>query len=141
MNYYTVDVLTPDRVVAKEVPAESLLIPTITGQINVLPEHTHIVSQLDVGQMSVFGGADDPDRHFTLSGGVCKVLDKKIVILANIAEESHEIDIERSKRALEDARHHINNVSLSDEELGKYYEKLERAKLRLQLAQYAEKLN
>ena len=63
MKYYTVDILTPSKIVAKNIPAESLLIPTIRGQINVLQDHTHIVSKLDTGMMSVFGGPDYGDRH------------------------------------------------------------------------------
>ncbi|TNF00129.1 MAG: ATP synthase F1 subunit epsilon [Deltaproteobacteria bacterium] len=135
MNNYTVDILTPSKIVAKGIPAESLLVPTVRGQINVLKDHTHIVSKLGTGIVTVFGGEDDPDRYFSVTTGVCKVLDNKVIILANTSEEDHEIDVQRAKEALKHAQEQLQS-SLSDEELTKYRRKVERAQLRVQLASY-----
>lgn len=140
MNHYTVDVLTPSRVVVKDMPAESLLIPTIRGQINILADHTHIVTKLDTGVMSAFGGADDADRHFVLTTGLCKVLDGKVVIMAQTAEETSDIDVDRAEEALKTAREHLEHPeNLTDYEYEKYYRKAERAQLRLQMSQYSLK--
>jgi F-type H+-transporting ATPase subunit epsilon len=120
MNYFTVDILTPYKVVAKDIPAESLLIPTVSGQINVLPHHTHVITKLDTGTLSVFGGADDPDRFFTITTGICKVLEDKIVVLSNVSEEWIDIDVERAKQALDNARERLHSEALSDDEIEKY---------------------
>ena len=131
---FTVSVYTPSRVLAKDVPAESLLVPTVRGQINLLRDHTHIVSRLETGTLSIFGGADDSNRHFSVTAGICKVLEDKVVILSNAAEESHEIDKERAQKALQNAERVLNESdSLDDDEIVKYRRKVERAKLRLQL--------
>jgi F-type H+-transporting ATPase subunit epsilon len=135
MNNYTVDILTPSKIVAKGIPAESLLVPTVRGQINVLKDHTHIVSKLSTGIVTVFGGEDDPDRYFSVTTGVCKVLDNKVIVLANTSEEDHEIDVDRAKEALKHAQEQLQS-SLTDEELTKYRRKVERAQLRVQLASY-----
>tara|TARA_R110002049_G_scaffold139882_1_gene300627 strand:- start:64 stop:489 length:426 start_codon:yes stop_codon:yes gene_type:complete len=134
MKQFTVDVLTPNRVIARNVPAQALLIPTSRGQINVLPDHTHVVTQLSTGMLSVFGGADDPDRHFTVTHGICKVLEDKIVILSNTSEEQHEIDLERAQNALKFAENKLANEALSEEDNIKFHRKAERAKLRIQFA-------
>tara|TARA_R110000868_G_scaffold100128_5_gene275431 strand:- start:32033 stop:32458 length:426 start_codon:yes stop_codon:yes gene_type:complete len=134
MNHFTVDVLTPNRVVAKDVPAEALLIPTSRGQINVLPNHTHVVTQLSTGMLSIFGGSDDPDRHFTVTHGICKVLEDKIVILSNTSEEQHEIDADRAIKALKFAEEKLANEALDEEDHVKYHRKAERARLRIQFA-------
>ena len=135
MNNYTVDILTPSKIVAKGIPAESLLVPTVRGQINVLKDHTHIVSKLSTGIVTVFGGEDDPDRYFSVTTGVCKVLDNNVIVLANTSEEDHEIDVDRAKEALKHAQEQLQS-SLTDEELTKYRRKVERAQLRVQLASY-----
>ncbi|MGB0453678.1 MAG: ATP synthase F1 subunit epsilon [Bacteriovoracaceae bacterium] len=135
MNFYTVDILTPSKVVAKDVPAEALLVPTVRGQINVLANHTHIVSKLETGVVSVFGGADDPDRYFSVTAGVCKVLNDKITILAKTSEESHEINLERAKEALANAEQMLDQ-HLKDDEYTKYVRKKERAQLRIQLCEF-----
>lgn len=136
MNYFTVDVLTPEKVVAKDVPAESLLIPTVRGQINILPHHTHLINRLSTGVLSIFGGADDPDRHFSVTYGICKVLEDKVIIMSHTSEENHEISAERAQEALEAATARLNSgEALSDEEVEKYRRKVQRAQLRVQLSQ------
>ena len=134
-NHFTVDILTPDKVVAKDVPAESLLIPTVRGQINVLAEHTHIVTKLGTGPLAVFGGAQDDDRHFTVNLGVCKVLKDKVVILANYSEETHEISVETAKEDLAHAERQLSSETLSDEEIELFRNKVEMAKLQIQMAE------
>ncbi len=137
MNHFTVDILTPVKVVAKGIPAESLLVPTIKGQINILVDHTHTVSKLETGMISVFSGADDVDRFFTVTAGVCKVLENRIIILANTAEEKKDIDLERAKKALEYAESKLLKPDLiSEEEFVKFTRKIERAKLRIQMSSF-----
>ncbi|MDD4974687.1 MAG: ATP synthase F1 subunit epsilon [Bacteriovorax sp.] len=137
MNYFTVDILTPSKIIAKGIPAESLLIPTVRGQINVLEGHTHIVTKLAAGVLSVFGGPDYADRHFALSSGVCKILENKVVILSNTAEENTGVDVERAKLALKNAEEHLKHVeNLSREDVEKYQEKAELAKIRIQIGEF-----
>lgn len=137
MKYYTVDILTPSKIIAKAIPAESLLIPTVRGQINVLENHTHIVSKLATGVLTVFGGPDYADRNFLVSGGVCKILENKITVLANAAEESADINVERAKLSLQNAEEKLKNTEgLSALEVDEYVQKAERARLRIQLAEF-----
>ena len=135
MNQFLVDVLTPEKVVAKDIPGESLLIPTEKGQINVLPSHTHLITRLGTGIVTVFGSADDPDKEFSVTHGICKVLDNKVTIMTHTSEEKGDIDVERAKRALDRANDELNNnTQLSDEEIVKFRRKAERAALRIQLS-------
>lgn len=136
MNFFTVEILTPGKIVAKNIPAESLLLPTVKGQINILKEHTHLVAKLETGMVSVFGGSDDPDRFFSVTTGVCKVLKDRVTILAHTSEESKEIDMERAKLALQNAEERLNSQSLTDDEFQKFTRKKERAQLRIQMGSY-----
>jgi len=133
MNNFTVDILTPSRVIAKDVPAENVLVPTLRGQIQVKKDHTHVVEKIATGIVSIFGGADDADRHFLVTTGVCKVLNDKITILSNVATEDQEVDTERAEAALKNAQEMLSST-LSDDEIIKYRRKVERAQLRLQMA-------
>lgn len=139
MNNYTVDILTPNKIVAKDIPAENVFIPTLKGQIEVLKDHTHIVEKLDTGLVSVMGSHDDADRYFTVTTGICKVLAGKVLILANTSEESFELDLERAEHALKDAQNKLSNSTLSDDEIVKYQRKAERAKLRIHCAKLGAK--
>ena len=141
MNHYTVDVLTPYKVIAKNVPAESLLVPTVEGQINILPGHTHVVAKLEKGIVSVFGSEDDPDHFFTVSEGVCKVLGDKVTVLASISEEARGLDHGRAQIALDAAKRELDRDDLTPEEREHYMHKMEMAQLRLQLASFTRNPN
>ena len=128
------DILTPHKTVASGIHVVSAIVPTQKGQINILEHHTHIITNLEPGILSLFGSSDDPDRHFVVTVGICKVLGNKIYILSQTAEESSSIDTQRAKRAMENAEHILSSEkNLSFSEITKYRNKIERAKLRLQL--------
>ena len=133
MSSFIVDILTPDRVLVRNRPAESLLVPTLRGQINLLKGHTHLITRLSTGLLSIFGGPDDLDEHFSVTTGIGRVLGEKISILASVAESSQEIDEQRAQRALENALAVLKEKTLSSHEFIKYTRKVERAKLRLQI--------
>ena len=88
--------------------------------------------------LSVFGGPDYADRHFALSSGVCKILENKVVILANTAEENTDVDVERAKLALKNSEDHLKNTDgLSLEDIERYHLKAELAKIRIQVGEFS----
>lgn len=132
---FSVDILTPNKVLARNVATESLLVPTSRGEINILPEHTHLITQLSKGVLTLFSADDeDDDRAFFISDGICKVLKDKVVVMATLGEEVNHIDLERAQRSLDNAMEHLKNKTLSPHEFDELVHKIERAKLRIQLA-------
>ena len=83
MAYFTVDILTPTKVIVKDLPADALIVPTESGQINVLPGHTHLVTKLDTGMLVV--ESDGQKHNFLVTAGICKILEKKITILSVVS--------------------------------------------------------
>ena len=65
MNYI-VDILTPDKVVAKEIEAASIKVDTVRGEINILPDHTHLITSLFTGLLNV-SDASGKNHYFTKS--------------------------------------------------------------------------
>ncbi|MCY4643630.1 MAG: ATP synthase F1 subunit epsilon [Bacteriovoracales bacterium] len=135
MAYFAVDVLTPYKVLAKNIPADGLFIPTTRGEINVLPHHTHIISQLETGILKCVSSSGSGEESFMVTTGIVKVLKNKITVLAQVAEKAQDIDVERAKKALEMAKSKISSGEiLDDEQLEKYRRKLARALVRTTLA-------
>ena len=140
MKYFVVDILTPSKIIAKGINGDSLLIPTSRGQINVLENHTHLITKISDGILSVFGGTNYPDRHFFVTEGICKILDNKIQLLVNTAEENTEVDAVRAKRSLEHAEEKLkNSTGLTIDEVEEFQARVERARLRLQIAQHTKR--
>ena len=115
MAYFNVDILTPSKVVLKNFEAEMLYLPSVSGETNILPEHTHLVSKLDIGILGLKSSTGD--KYFVVDGGVFRVLNKKITILASNCQSINEINLERSKEERSKAAERLaGKESLTDQE-------------------------
>lgn len=133
MAAFKVNLLTPTCILAKELEADSLLVPTSRGQINVLPKHTHLISKIDTGVLSVVSGEKKND--YLVTTGLFKVLGDTVTVLVMTSEKAEAIDQERAQKALKLAEEKLSGKDvLSDVDFIKYERKLERAKARIQLA-------
>lgn len=133
MAAFKLNLYTPKGVVIKDLECDDLVIPTVRGQINILPEHTHILTELSTGVMAVKTSMGT--RHFTVTAGLCRVLKDTVTILAFTSEKAEDIDVERAKAAKAKAMDRLSGKeAISDVDLIKFRRKLERAELRLRAA-------
>lgn len=129
------ELLTPVGVIIKDLECSELTIPTVRGEIQVLPDHTHILTQLNTGIMTAKSKAGDK-LHFAVSTGVCKVLKDKISVLAVTAEAPDKIDLQRATRAKKRAEEALANQTkiMTDVDIIKQRRKIERAEARMKAA-------
>ena len=133
MAAFKLNLFTPKGTVVKGLECNDIVIPTIRGEINVLPEHTHILTELSTGLMTV--KTPMGTRHFSVTAGLCRVLKDTVTILSFTSERAEDVDMERAKAAKAKAIDRLSGKeSLSDVDLIKFRRKLERAELRLRLA-------
>lgn len=97
--YLKVNVVTPNGIVfqhrAKEIHAS-----TTDGGITILPNHTPIIVPLTIGELVVTRVAEDLQQNFiAVHGGIMEVRDNEVNIIANSAERSRDIDLDRAERA------------------------------------------
>lgn len=59
--------------------ADTLILPTVLGQISVLNNHAPIVSVLKAGKMKIRN--KDKENSFDIEGGIVQVLKNAVVIL------------------------------------------------------------
>ncbi len=131
---FNVNIFTPSKIVALDVEVESLLIPTNKGQINILNNHTHIISKLESGHLQLFLQPKERNNYF-VSDGICKVLDNHISILASVAEKASDIDYSRAEKSFKKYKDILSNSSLlTDEEINECHCKVKRAQQRMVIA-------
>nr|YP_009233160.1 ATP synthase CF1 epsilon chain [Torreya fargesii]YP_009371179.1 AtpE [Torreya grandis]YP_009673505.1 ATP synthase CF1 epsilon subunit [Torreya parvifolia]YP_009922014.1 ATP synthase CF1 epsilon subunit [Torreya jiulongshanensis]YP_010138402.1 ATP synthase CF1 epsilon subunit [Torreya fargesii var. yunnanensis]YP_010138484.1 ATP synthase CF1 epsilon subunit [Torreya jackii]YP_010390319.1 ATP synthase CF1 epsilon subunit [Torreya taxifolia]QGU93363.1 CF1 subunit epsilon [Torreya nucifera]Q len=82
-------VLTPNRVVWDS-EVQEIILTTNSGQIGVLPNHTAIVTALDIGVMKIRLNAQW--STMALMGGFAKIDNNEITLLVNNAERGMDID-------------------------------------------------
>jgi len=102
------EIATPERVVLKEEILQ-VTVPTIEGDITVLPKHSPLVSILRPGVLEL-KKMDGSIEIISVSGGFVEVLLNKIIILADTAERAEEIDLERAEEARQKAEESLKNL-------------------------------
>jgi F-type H+-transporting ATPase subunit epsilon len=126
-----VDIVTPTRQLVKSVKAAFVTLPATKGEMQVLPGHRDLLTSLTTGVLSL--QEDGRERKFAISYGFAEIRNDKVIVLAETAEESTEIDRERATRSRKRAEEILGGV-LTREEFGKQERKLQRALIRQQIA-------
>ena len=83
-----------------------VLLPTLEGQIGVLPGHMPLISVATTGIVGVRKLASDKDdmmEWFSIMGGVIEVKDNVLSLLVDEADHSDEINEQEAQKALEQA--------------------------------------
>lgn len=87
--------------------AYEILLPTLEGQIGVLPGHMPLVSVATHGVIGVRRNANDKDdmiEYFATNGGVIEVKDNVLSVLVDEADQADEINEQEAQKALEAAQ-------------------------------------
>ena len=100
-------IMAPDRIFWNE-EAKEIILPTNTGQMGVLTNHTPLITGLDIGVMLVRTGTEWVSM--ALMGGFALIKENQVTILVNEAElgsninpETAEAEYLAAKDALEKA--------------------------------------
>ncbi|OIO49132.1 ATP synthase F1 subunit epsilon [bacterium (Candidatus Gribaldobacteria) CG_4_10_14_0_2_um_filter_41_16] len=96
MNKINFKIVTPERVVY-ESEIDQATIPTVQGEITILPNHISLVGVLKPGELMIKKGKEE--IAMAVSGGMIEVAKNKVIVLADTAEHASEIDEQRAKEA------------------------------------------
>ena len=125
------EVVTPERRVLSE-PVNSVTVPGRSGEMQLLPGHAALISELKTGVLTYT--QDGTTQQLHVSGGFVEVSDDRVSVLAEIAERPEEIDAARARLAREHSEKQLSAWSGTEEDFEKARVKLERSMVRLQLA-------
>jgi F-type H+-transporting ATPase subunit epsilon len=132
MREFRLSLYTPAGTIVKDLTCNEAYIPTCRGELNILPEHTHILTSLSTGILTAKTNAGE--RHFSITAGVLKVLGDEIIVLSTTSEDAGVIDIERAKSAEAKAQSRLaSEEAMTDVHMIKFQRKLERARMRIKL--------
>jgi F-type H+-transporting ATPase subunit epsilon len=93
-------VVTPERIVLEE-EAELVVARAAEGDIGILHGHEPMISPLAPGELMY--RVDGQEHILAVAGGFLEVTQDRVVVLADAAERSDEIDRDRAERAREQA--------------------------------------
>ena len=96
-SQFRFEIASPERVVMKE-EVKQITVPTVMGEVTVLPLHIPLVALLKPGVIEVLT-TDGRKEIISVSGGLLEVMAGKVVILADTAERAAELDEQRIMEA------------------------------------------
>ncbi|MGE0394197.1 MAG: F0F1 ATP synthase subunit epsilon [Vicinamibacterales bacterium] len=96
MSQLTLEIVTPDRALARET-VDEVQVPAADGYMGILPGHTPLLATLQVGQLSYRTGQQTTVMHVAF--GFVEVLPDRVTVLAQVAERAEDIDIARAEAA------------------------------------------
>jgi F-type H+-transporting ATPase subunit epsilon len=94
------EIVTPERkAYADEV--DMVTVPGIDGELGILPHHTRLISALGIGELRIKKAGTV--ESLLIAGGFVEVRPDKVIVMADLAEHSDEIDeakaVEARRRA------------------------------------------
>lgn len=110
-----VEVVSPDRTLYSG-EAEMVVCRTVDGEIAFLAEHTPLIGALVPCVLRIVAEGGDEDV-FAVGGGFVDVGNNKVIVLANQAQESGDIDVAAARSDLEQAQNRRGSDDEDDEEV------------------------
>ena len=113
-----------------------VLLPTMDGQIGVMPGHMPLVSVATSGVVSVRvkpGDRDDLMEHYAISGGAIEVADDNLRLLVDEADHADEINEQEVQKAFELAKK-MRAEAKDEVSLEQAQSLMDRSAVRLQVA-------
>ncbi len=125
------NIVTIERQVYSE-DVDMVVAPGSEGELGILPHHTPLLTTLKEGVLRV--KRSGLEETFAIGGGIMEVLPDKVIVMADAAEHSDEIDVARAEQARQRAE-----ALLSDRPAGVALDAalaaLRRSQVRLKVAQ------
>jgi F-type H+-transporting ATPase subunit epsilon len=105
---FTASLVTPERTLL-DTEVQAVMLRTEEGEAAFLPGHADLIGALVPGLVR-FQHEDGSEQCAAVHGGFVQVDGEHVVVLAPIAEMAEEIDVERARRALEEAERRLSEL-------------------------------
>jgi len=96
---FRLSIVTPERVVF-DGEVVSLIVPGTEGYLGVLSHHAPLITALQTGKIEFRDGTDKL-QVYAISGGFIEVSHNQATLLADTAEHSDEINVDRAQTSFD----------------------------------------
>ncbi len=107
----TLEIVTPDARVYSDT-IDSVVIPTVEGEVGILPGHIALLTQVADGELRVSKGTET--HYLAVSGGFAEVGDDRVRVLAEHAITAEKIDEGAVEAALKRAEEQLKAAATAD---------------------------
>ena len=108
MDFLHLKIITPKKIVREE-DIKSATIPTVDGEITILPLHENLFSLLKEGIVKI--KKNDSEEFMAIGGGYAETDGENLTILVSLAYHQHEINESMIAKATENAKKILDTSS------------------------------
>ena len=101
------EIVSPERRAFTD-EVDMVVVPGIDGQLGILPNHTPLISALGIGELRI--KKSGTEQSMLISGGFVEVRADKVIVMADLAEHSEEIDEARAAEARKQAEAELSEA-------------------------------
>jgi len=101
------EIVSPERRAYTD-EVDMVTVPGIDGELGILPHHTRLISALGTGELRIRKAGTE--QILLISGGFVEVRPDKVIVLADLAEHSDEIDEAKAVEARREAEAKLGEV-------------------------------
>jgi F-type H+-transporting ATPase subunit epsilon len=127
----TLDIVTPERRVLS-VTCDEVRAPGVQGGFGIRLNHEPFMTALEPGRLTYVEGGRE--HHYAVGGGFLQVADNRVIVLADTAEAAGDIDVERARRAFQEAQERLMKMTEQDEHHPVESARVRRAAARISVA-------
>ena len=126
------EIVTPERKIV-DTEADSVTVPTASGEVGLLPNHAPLISALKPGILTYTRGSST--ERMLVTGGFVEVNRDRVSVLADAAESADEIDAEAARASRKQAEQQLEDSwQQPADETDTLRDQLDAADARLRLA-------
>jgi F-type H+-transporting ATPase subunit epsilon len=126
------EIVTPERL-AYEDDVDSVQLPGSEGELGILPHHAPLLATLGAGELRIRKGGQE--EAFAVFGGFVQVRPDKVIVMAELADLSSEIDLEKAREARREAERALESGFHEGADLSAARAALQQALLRIRVAE------
>jgi F-type H+-transporting ATPase subunit epsilon len=131
----SLEILSPEGRVYKD-SADEVIIPTVQGEIGVLPGHVALIAKLSEGEIRASSGGKA--ASFAVIGGFVEIRENKVSVIADYAIRSEFIESQKAEEARKRAVESLKEKT-GARESANLEKDLKRAIMELKIAQKYKK--
>lgn len=132
---FLLEVVTPEKQLLSQ-QVDEVIAPGSEGEFGVLPGHCHFLSTLRIGELRY--RVDNQTHSMAVLWGFAEVTPTKVTIMAEVAENAEDIDVERATAKVAEAERRLQAGGLPSEVKDAQIS-LEKARLRKKIAERTRK--
>ncbi|MFA6908649.1 MAG: F0F1 ATP synthase subunit epsilon [Patescibacteria group bacterium] len=130
MSTLRLEITTPESVVYTD-SVDEIVLPTVQGEIGILPHHVPLMTVLRAGEIRIKKGGEE--TSMAVSGGFVEVRPDAVVILADTAERAEDIDEQRAEEARQRAHALLEEKQVDQVEFAELSSKIEKELARVKV--------